>query len=88
MSQKLLEYDGLLNATYQCTQKPAMIEVASTNASQKMERFQHVSNMYQTQAEENDLQFLRDSISLGNSTMVLILSCAGSKDILQNPKPR
>ena len=63
MSPKLPEYDGLLNMSYQCTQKPAMIEVASTNASHKMDRFQQVSH---SRAEENDLQFLRDAISLGN----------------------
>ena len=40
MSQKIPEYDGLLNVTYRCTQKPAMIEVVSTNVSQKMGRFQ------------------------------------------------
>ena len=61
MSQKLPEDDDLLNVTYQYTHKPDMIAVPRPNVSQKMIQSQQVSN---SRAEENDLQFLHDTISV------------------------
>lgn len=63
MSQKLPEDDETLDLVYQCTQKPVMNEVPQPQVSQKITQFQQVAN---SRAEEIDLQFLHDIITLEN----------------------
>ena len=63
MSQQLPADDNLLNITYNCSKKPDMIAVPYPKVSKRMTKLQQVAN---TRAEENDLQFLRDVVSVEN----------------------